>query len=111
MTTTLTKDQKSKVSLHGGYVLSTHYPEALPMWKDIGTDVKKTLLKDLVKRLREKECSDVAEYVESYQEEALKLLQIRFKSMKDKRRAKSKKQAMEQEGLNFFSCLKSWYQF
>lgn len=55
---TLSKDQKSKISIHGGYVLSTHYPEALPMWTDIGTDVKQTLLKDLVKRLGEQQCSD-----------------------------------------------------
>jgi len=98
--TTLSKDQKSKVSLHGGYVLSTHFPDTLPMWKDIGTDVKQTLLKDVIERLRDHQCSDVAEYVGSRQEEALKLLQIRFKSMKDRRRAKLKKQATEHEGLD-----------
>lgn len=70
------------------------------MWKEIGTDVKKTLFKDLVKMLYKKQCSDVAEYLVLRQEEALKLLQTRYKSMKDLRRVKSKKQATEQEGLH-----------
>lgn len=81
-------------------MLSTHFPETLPMWKDIGTDVKKILLEDVIERLRDHQCSGVAEYVGSHQEEALKLLQIRFKSMKDRRRAKLRKQATEHEGLN-----------
>ena len=103
MTTTLSKDQKSKVSTHGGYVLSTRFPNTLPMWKEIGTDVKQALLKDLAERLREHQCSDVAEYVGSHQGEALKLLQIRFKSLKDKRRALLKRRAIEHKGLE--SCL------
>lgn len=61
--------------------------------------MKQTLLKDVIERLRDHQCSDVAEYVGSRQEETLKLLQIRFKSMKDRMRAKSKKQATEPESL------------
>ena len=98
MTLDLTKDQKSKISLHGGYVLSTRYPDALPMWKEIGTDVKQALFQNLINRLREYECNDIAEKLESHRhEETLKLLQIRFKSIKDKRRAQAKQQAQLQE--------------
>lgn len=91
MATALSKDQKSKVSLHGGDAISTRFPDDLPMWSSIGTDVKQELLTLLIERLRENQCNDVADYVGSHREEATKALQIRFKSMKDRRRANKRK--------------------
>lgn len=54
----------------------------------------------MIERLRDHQCFDVVEYVGSHQKKALKLLQIRFKSMKDRRRQKLRKQVTEHEDLN-----------
>lgn len=99
--TTLFKDEKSKISQHDDYVLFTHFSNTLSMWKNIDTNVKQILLKDVIERLHEYQCFNVIEYVKSRQEKTLKLLQIRFKFMKNKKRAKLKKQVIEYESLNF----------
>ena len=90
MATVLSKDQKRKVSIHGGHVIDTYFPDGLPMWTDIGTDVLQNLLELLVEELREKKCNDVADHVETHPDEAKRALQIRFKSLKDRKRRQAK---------------------
>lgn len=54
----------------------------------------------MIERLRNYQCFDVVEYVRSHQKKTLKLLQIRFKFMKNRRRQKLRKQVTKHEDLN-----------
>ena len=109
MTLDLIKNQKNKISLHDDYVLFTRYSDALSMWKEIDTDLKQALVQNLIKRLCEHECNDIVEQLKSSYEKTLKLLQIRFKSRKNKRRAQAKQRAQfqEQKSVNSLLCFKS----
>lgn len=87
MALTLGASQKRALSVHVGDVILDFYDREPPLWSTVGTVTQAELRRLAIERLREKDCADVADVLEtSSLDTAVDIIKKRFKTLREKRR-------------------------
>ena len=94
----LNKWQRKALSEHAGVVILDYYHGTTPQWNTVGTETQGKLRDLLGQRLREKECGDVATFLEQRPQETTRAIQQRFKSLREKQRREEKKTSVAAQG-------------
>lgn len=101
--TSLNARQKKVLSEHAGVVILEYYDGDPPPWSQIGTQIQSELRTLVIARLNATACGDVAEVLESNDEEfAVRAIQQRFKSLREKKKRDDRKRETEAQGSTFF---------
>ena len=84
---TLGASQKRALSVHVGNVIVDFYDQKPPLWSTVGTETQAELRRQVITRLKEKDCADVAEILEaSSLDTAVEVIKRRFKTLREKKR-------------------------
>ena len=87
MALTLGASQKRALSVHVGDVILDFYHRESPLWSMIGMGTQAELRRLMIERLREKDCADVADILEtSSLDTTVGVIKKRFKTLREKRR-------------------------
>lgn len=111
MASSLNGRQKKALSEHAGVVILEYYNGDPPPWSHIGTQTQAELRALVIDRLHDKACGDVAEILSSNASEyAIRAIQQRFKSLREKKKRNDKNKKGEAQGYTFsFRCERcSW---
>lgn len=93
--------QRKALSDHAGVVIFDYYNGNPPPWSQIGTKTHLELRTRVIDRLHEKACGDVADILNSNAKElAVRAIQQRFKTLREKRKRDDKKKKADAPGLN-----------
>ncbi len=99
MEESLDRWQRKALSEHAGNVILEYYQGHPPQWTAVGTETQGKLRSMLAQRLREKECGDVAEFLDENPKDTTRAIQQRFKSLREKKRREDKKREVDKEGM------------
>lgn len=104
MASSLNVRQKKALSEHAGVVILEYYNGDPPPWSQIGTQTQAELRALVIDRLHNKACGDVAEILNSNALEfAIRAIQQRFKSLREKKKRNDRYKGKAQGFYNFSS--------
>lgn len=107
MNSSLNARQRKALSEHAGVVILEFYHDDPPSWSQIGTQTQMELRTLVIDRLRDKACGDVAEILDSSAKEfAVRAIQQRFKSLREKKKREDKKSRAKAQGSMTLAFLK-----
>lgn len=88
--------------MHVGDVILDFYDREPPLWSTVGTGTQAELRRLVIRRLREKDCADVAEILEtSSLDAAIVVIKKRFKTLRElKRRGEERKRGAEKKAVS-----------
>ncbi len=91
----LTQWQKKALSEHLGNTILAFYGGSPPLWAEVGTGTQTKLCSLVIERLREKDCSDVADALEGAKDFAIRKIHQRFKSLREKKKREDQRREAE----------------
>ena len=96
-TGSLNQWQRTSLSIHSGELITEYFSgQHIPQWTKIGTEKQAELRRLLIQRLRDRKCSDVADYLQESKENATRAIQQRLKSLREKERKDGKRNVVGQ---------------
>ncbi|KAL9124656.1 MAG: hypothetical protein Q9217_006032 [Psora testacea] len=102
MALALSMSQKTALSKHVGHVILDFYDGKPPLWSEVGTGTQAELRRLVIRRLKEEDCADVADILEtSSLDTAVGVIKKRFKTLRErKRRQKEREQWAEKQAVS-----------
>ena len=100
MALSLGASQKRALSMHVGDVILDFYHNDPPLWNAVGTVTQAELRSLVIKRLREKDCADVADILEANSlDTAVGIMRKRVKTLRERKRREEERETKNQAAL------------